>query len=192
VERIVILAVVLAAPACDWDFERMVDQPKFEEYEYNPYFPDGTNMQRPPAGTVARGVVTGPPGLVRGLEQGSYVAEIPVPLSRELVTRGRNRYEIFCAACHGVDGSGNTQVAENMRLRPPPSLHSEAIRGYAPGRLYQVTSEGYGFMPSYREELSVRDRWAVVAYVQALQLSQNVRAVEMAGQLMKGAQTWTR
>lgn len=191
-ERIVILAIVLAIPACDWDFERMVDQPRFEEYEYNPYFPDRTTMQRPPAGTVARGAVTGPPGLVRGLEGGSYVDQIPVPLSRELLARGQNRYEIFCAACHGVTGYGNTQVAENMTLRPPPSLHSDAIRGYAPGRLYQVATEGYGLMPAYKEELNVRDRWAVVAYVQALQLSQNVRAVEMSAEIMKGARSWMR
>lgn len=187
-----ILAVVLAIPACDWDFERMIDQPKFEEYEYNPYFPDRTTMQRPPAGTVSRSAVTGPPGLVRGLEGGSYVDQIPVPLGRELLARGKNRYEIFCAPCHGVTGYGDTQVAANMTLRPPPSLHSDAIRGYPPGRLYQVVSEGFGLMPSYKEELRVRDRWAVVAYVQALQLSQNVQAAEMAGEVMKGARSWKR
>lgn len=184
------LALVLAAPACDWDFERMVDQPKYEPYEYNEYFPDRTTMQRPPEGTVAWSAITGPPELTRGKSGGAYVEKIPVDLSRAVLARGKNRYEIFCAACHGLTGYGNTQVAENMKLRPPPSLHSEAIRSYPPGRLYQVATEGYGLMPGYKEELTVPDRWAVVAYLQALQLSQHVEAVEMSAQLIEEAGAW--
>jgi mono/diheme cytochrome c family protein len=104
---------------------------------------------------------------------GAYVADFPLEIDVADVRWGRTRFEIFCATCHGTLGTGQTQVAENMRLRKPPSLHSAAIRAYPPGRIFAVISRGYGLMPSYAGQLSVADRWAVVAYVQALQLSQD-------------------
>jgi mono/diheme cytochrome c family protein len=86
------------------------------------------------------------------------------------LARGRARFDVTCAVCHGLLGDGESQVALSMSLRRPPSLH--AYRDVPDGHLYRVITEGFGLMPSYGAELSVEDRWAVVAYVRALQLSQ--------------------
>jgi mono/diheme cytochrome c family protein len=94
-----------------------------------------------------------------------------VPPSAELLARGRKKFDIHCAVCHGVLGDGESQIALNMSLRKPPSLHANA-RAAGDGWIYQVITNGFGLMGSYATELTVEDRWAVVAYVRALQLSQ--------------------
>jgi mono/diheme cytochrome c family protein len=149
----------------DPHLERMLDQPKVEAYEQP--------MRRPPEGTVPADRETGDPLVRFGTADGRYATKIPVPVTREMVETGRARFETFCAACHGLLGDGNSAVAENFQLRKPRSLQDEGVRKDPPGRTYQVISEGYGFMPSYDVQLSIADRWAVVAYVRALQLSRN-------------------
>ena len=104
---------------------------------------------------------------------GSLVSQGPLPITRELLARGQNRYAITCGACHGAVGDGDSMVAPNMAVAPPPTFHSEKLRRKPDGYLFQVISEGYGVMPRYSAQLSFEDRWAVVAYVRALQLSQN-------------------
>ncbi len=94
---------------------------------------------------------------------------------------------MYCAACHGLAGDGDSPVARNMALRKPPSLHEPRIRALPAGRLYAVVRDGYGLMPSYAEELSVGERWAVVAYVRALQLSQGARLAELPPELRSEA-----
>lgn len=100
------------------------------------------------------------------------VERIPIPLTIADLQRGQDRFDIFCAPCHGVDGQAETPVASKMPLQPPPALVSDAIRSVPDGHIFSVITEGYGFMPSYAAELSIHDRWAVVAYVRALQLAQ--------------------
>jgi len=180
--RIAIFAVLLVLSGCEgfiprvyWGFERMVIQPRFTAFQANPFFSDGRAMRLTPDGTIARGVVAGPGAVVVGTTAGQPVDRIPVPLSRPLLERGRERYDIYCAACHGILGTAATPVAAQMVLRPPPSLHEPRIRGMLPGRLFQVVSEGYGLMPGYADVLTVEERWGVVAYVHALQLSQAAR-----------------
>lgn len=168
-----VIAASLVGAACSFDFERMQRQPRFDPYEASPYFKNGSIMQQPPDGVVSRARVLGPEALVDGKEDGRWVARIPLPVNEEVLARGRNRYGIFCAPCHGVVGDGITKVSEDMRLRPPPALIERPLTDYPPGRIYQAIAEGYGLMRSYRYELSLHDRWAVVAYVQVLQLSQN-------------------
>lgn len=154
------------------DFERMVHQEKYGLWEPCEVFDDGRAMQHPPEGTVAQGRVGGPPGSSEGIVGGQYVAEIPIALTVPLVQRGRQRFETFCAPCHGILGDGRSRVAMNMTLRPPPSLVGPEARSFAPGRIYQVIVEGYGLMPRYANDLPViDDRWAVVAYLRALQTS---------------------
>lgn len=177
--RLARLALLTSLAGCnrivaDTDFERMIEQDKCEAYDVCPWLPHDRTMQHPPDGTVPRGRILGQPALTEGMVGGSYVTSIPVAIDEELMHRGRDRFEIFCAACHGVIGDSETEVAENMRLRKPPSLHEPGIRAYPPGRVYQAIAKGYGLMPSYASQLPVRERWAVVAYVQALQLSQNL------------------
>jgi mono/diheme cytochrome c family protein len=185
------LAFVLilgAGAGCEPDFERMVNQHRYDPYEPALFFEDGLIMRHPPAGTVPHQAVTSPPGLV----DGTFLERIPLPVDASLVARGRNRFEIFCAACHGRLGDGESQVAENMSLRPPPSFHSERIREYSPGRMYHVIQHGYGVMRSYANELPPHDRWAVVAYVQALQLSQHAALADLPPRLREEADPWLK
>jgi len=159
------------------DFERMIRQERYGLWEPCEHFADGRAMQRPPEGTVPRERVTGRPGYRDGVEGGRYVTEIPVPLTVPFVTRGRERYETFCAPCHGVLGDGASRVAMRMMLRLPPSLVGEPAKSFPPGRIYQVIDRGYGMMPRYADELpDIEDRWAVVAYLRALSLSRRADA----------------
>ena len=114
------------------------------------------------------------PAITSGIVEGAYVDRVPLPLSREALEVGRARFETFCAACHGMTGDGNSVVARNMTLRKPPSLVSPTVRAFPPGRVFQVISEGYGLMRPYRDELPIEERWAVVAYLSALQKSRGV------------------
>ncbi|HTV19136.1 MAG TPA: cytochrome c [Polyangiaceae bacterium] len=184
------LAALLGS-GCDVDFERMLDQPKAEPFEKSAFFDNGLSMRAPPAGTVPVTRVMGPSELVSGrTAAGEYTTHIPVPLDAALLDRGEDRFRIFCRTCHGTLGDGRSAVAENMKLRKPPSLHEPRLRSYAPGRLYRVVTEGYGLMPSYAESLSIADRWAVVAFVRALQLSQNVPLAELPATLHEEAAPW--
>jgi mono/diheme cytochrome c family protein len=163
-------AVLLLGLAACPRLDPMQRQPKYRAYQASEAHPDGLAMRHPPAGTVPYGAVLDP-ALSTGLgPDGRPLARAPIPPTPELLARGRNRFEILCAACHGLVGDGESQVAINMALRRPPSLH--AYRDVPDGHIYQVVTNGFGLMPSYAAELTVQDRWAVVAYVRALQLSQ--------------------
>ncbi len=175
-------ALWLAAflPACSLvppiDFQRMIYQNRFTTWQRCGYFRDGRALQEPPEGTVARGAPTGTPAELTGLDHGAYVDDIPIPVTRDLLLAGRKRFEIYCAACHGLRGDGVSIVAENMDLRRPPAIAGSAARRLPSGRIYQVVDEGYGLMRSYAEDLvSPEERWSVVAYLRALQLSQGVK-----------------
>ena len=172
---VVLLAV--GAGACQGvlpepDFERMIDQRNYRPYTEAPRFPDDRSMRPPPEGTVDRGRIVGRPALTDGVVAGHYVTASPVPVDGALLARGRDRFDVFCAACHGLRGDGSSEVARHMELRRPPSLVTDAVRAFPRGRVFQVISLGYGLMPSYAAELPVGDRWATVAYLGALQLSQ--------------------
>jgi mono/diheme cytochrome c family protein len=159
-------------PEITW--ERMIDQPRGKAYRSSAYFADGKLMQAPPEGAIPITRALGSSPQLAGTDAaGTYINAIPVPVDRALLVRGQNRFETFCATCHAVDGSGDSIVAEHMDLRKPPSLISDPVRGYEVGRVFQVITVGYGLMPSYSHELPVRDRWAVVGYLRALQRSQS-------------------
>ncbi|MES1207135.1 MAG: cytochrome c [Pseudomonadota bacterium] len=162
------------------DFERMQHQRGYRPFERSVQFEDGRVMRSPPPGTIPRGQVLGRPALTRGVEaSGAYTAQIPIPVTRTLLQRGRDRFDITCAPCHGVRGDGDSMVATNMTLRRPPSLLAEPVTTFPPGRVFEVVSVGYGLMPAYDVHLSVDDRWAVVAYLRALQRSQRVRLSDL-------------
>ena len=190
--RLAALAAALALAGCDLDLERMLDQPRYGTYEACRICPQGTIMMTPPAGTIPRHRATGNPELVTGRRGAAWVEEIPLQLDRAVLERGRNRFTIFCAACHGRLGNGVSQVAENMTLREPPSLVAPPISDYPPGRTYAAIAEGYGLMRPYAEELPVTDRWAVVAYLEALELSQQAALEELPGPLQEEARRWLR
>ena len=191
----VVLALLGGCGGCgewDLDLERMIEQPRYTSFERCDTCPNGTIMMMPPVGTVARSVEVGPVERVRGRTNGAYVTTIPIDIDRLTLMRGQNRFDAFCAACHGRLGNGLSKVAANMRLRKPPDLLLQQYADYPPGRVFNVITEGYGFMRSYANELPVRDRWAVVAYVQALQLSQHVTLAELPPEAQTEARQWLK
>ena len=163
----------------DPHLERMLKQEKHVAYEADPLFPGGSAMMQPPSGTLPVGTITGNPLLTTGIVDGHYADRIPVHVDRAMVENGRQNFETFCAACHGVLGDGNSVVADKMALRKPPSLHEQRIRDFAPGQLFATVRQGYGLMPSYSVQLSIDDTWGVVAYVRALQLARHAYAVKL-------------
>jgi mono/diheme cytochrome c family protein len=190
--RAVAIVLLLAAAGCDLDLERMIDQPHYTTYEACETCPDGTIMMMPPAGTVPRGTPRETSELAQGRMNGAYVERIPLALDERVFARGRNRFDIYCAACHGRLANGVSQVAENMTLRPPPNLLAEPYPSYPPGRVFTVITEGFGLMRSYAADVPVEDRWAIVAYLQALQLSQHVALRELPPAIKKEASTWLK
>ncbi len=167
--RAAVLAL-LALTACP-RLDPMQRQQKYKAYQSSEYYADGLAMRDPPAGTVPYGPLL-PLEVATGLgPDGRPVALVPLPVDAKLLRRGRARFDVTCATCHGVLGDGESQVAMNMSLRRPPSLH--AYRDVTDGYIFRVISEGFGLMPSYATHLTPEDRWAVVAYVRALQLSQH-------------------
>ena len=178
--------------AWDLDLERMIDQPKFTTYQPCEVCPGGSIMMTPPAGTVPRGEPTAPTPLVLGRQAGRYLDTIPITVTRAVLERGRNRFDIFCAACHGRLGNGVSEVAENMTLRRPANLLTAPYTDYPPGRIFTSITQGYGLMRSYAGELPIADRWAVVAYVQALQLSQHAELDALPAQIRSEASRWLK
>ena len=196
--RALIAVALCGLPGCggcgawDLDLERMIEQPRFATYEACEICPGGTIMMTPPAGAVPRGAQIAPVPLVLGRQAGRYLDRIPIDVTRGVLERGRNRFDLFCAACHGRLGNGVSKVAENMMLRRPANLLTAPYTDYPPGRIFTSITEGYGLMRSYAGELPVADRWAVVAYVQALQLSQHVDLDALPAQHRSEASRWLR
>ena len=159
-------------------------QQKSTRYKESAFYADGLSMRAAPEGTVPRERITLNPRLTTGREPDgpiqpnaeplpTYVATVPLPISRKLLDLGRKRFDITCATCHGPLADGKSIVATQMSLRPPPSLQDPKFVAKPAGYIYEVISKGFGLMASYAAELSVEERWAVVAYLRALQLSQN-------------------
>ena len=152
---------------------------RFEAQEANTFFADGAAMRTPVPGTVSRGnlrTASNAPFYYGRTGDGAYVPEIPIEVTPSLVERGQERYDIYCTPCHGLAGDGRGIVAVgNGGLGygfQVPSYHTDALRARPDGYLYDVIQNGVNTMPSYGHEMAPADRWAVVAYVRALQRSQ--------------------
>ena len=154
---------------------RMLLQPRGVPYGASSAFADGRIMRPAVPDTVPREQPwVGQQAIETGREHGEYVRAIPVPVTRAALQRGRTAFERVCATCHGVLGDGNSVVAEKMELRRPPSLHETRIARLPPGKVFEVISLGYGLMPGFAPMLDTDERWAVLAYLDALRLSQVV------------------
>lgn len=183
-----LLVLLTVAPACQtqqsWvepepGLERMLEQPRVDPFEGSSFYANGMAMRAPPPGTVPLERPSGPRTVLSGVDDGVYASRVPISVDRIAIEHGRERFDVFCGACHGLTGDGQSVVAENMDLRRPPSLHEARIVALAAGRVYEVIRKGYGLMPSYAARLSVSESWAVVAYLQALQLSRNARVATL-------------
>ncbi len=155
-------------------------QERFEEQEANPFFADEAAMRQPVPGTVARGrlrTTANAPMLMGRTAGGAYLDRIPVPVTLDLLQRGQQRYTIFCSTCHGIAGDGRGIVmtgnaGAGYGFTPAPTYHSDYLRGVQDGYLFEVITNGVRTMPSYAQQVPPADRWAIVAYVRALQRSQ--------------------
>lgn len=163
--------------------ERMMDQPKVTALE---------STRTPPKGTVPVSDVPYDVAIETGRQGKAWLEAIPIPVDRPLVEEGRTRFEIVCATCHGILGDGDSPAAKNMVLRKPPSLHEREIREMPPGRLFAIASEGFGLMPGYAAYLTARERWGIVAYVRALQLSRHAKVAELPPRVVKRLEEATR
>ena len=162
----------VALTGCDV-LDPMMVQQKVKTYRPSDFHADGIPMRPPPAGAVAREDLL-PPEVASGLGPDDRpLPRNPLPMTRQTLELGRKRFEVVCAVCHGLLGDGESAVARNMSLKPPPSLHLKV--GNPDGYFYGVIARGFGVMPAYASHLAVEERWAVVAYLRALQLSQRAR-----------------
>lgn len=145
----------------------MADQPKNRPLSPSPFFEDGRSERPQIENTVARGSLADDELFVPK-ESNAF----PLPLTEELLKRGQERYKIFCTPCHGLQGDGNGMVA--MRgMKHPPSYHDPRLQQVPTGYIYDVITNGFGGMLGYSAQIPPSDRWAIIAYVRALQLSRN-------------------
>lgn len=197
VQLVVLLLCIAFAAGCRRD---MQDQPKMKPYRGTSFYSDGLSARQPVAGTVPRGYLREDveffTGKKRGATPGSQsttglqttpgnqsaganaypddVEILPIPVTEESVNRGRERYNIFCSACHGLTGYGDGIVVRRG-FRRAASFHDERLLEAPVGHFFDAITNGWGAMPSYASQIPVQDRWAIIAYVRALQLSQRTQ-----------------
>jgi len=158
-------------------------QPRVNPLAKSDFFPDQRSARPPVEGTVARGQLHEDAYFYTGKIGNSPGDYLPFPVTREVLDRGRERYNIFCAPCHSRVGDGNGFVPSRGFARTPPSFHIPRLQKAPAGYFYDVITEGFGTMPDYASQIPARDRWNIVAYVRALQLSQNATMADVpAGQ----------
>lgn len=186
--RLAALAVLgLAAAGCRID---MHDQPKYEPYEKSSFFVNGSTAQAPPAHTVARGSWYPPAEAAfhTGFgEDGKLVGRIPLAIDLALVERGEAMYTGFCAPCHDRTGNGRGMVVRRG-FKQAASFHEPRLLTVADGHIFDAMTRGFGQMPSYAPQISVADRWAIVAYVRALQLANAAPLGELSAEDRQKAQ----
>jgi mono/diheme cytochrome c family protein len=150
----------------------MVDQQHLKPLGEERFFADDRGSRVPPANTVARGQLRDDEQFFTGKIGRQLAATFPVRVTRELLGRGKERYEIYCAVCHAPTGDGNGIIVQRG-FPQPPSFHEQRLRDAPPGHFVDVITNGYGVMYSYAARVSPEDRWAIAAYIRALQLSQH-------------------
>ncbi len=150
----------------------MHDPPRYRPLAASEFFADGRASRPRIADTVARGQLRLDEALYKGRTGGELVDRIPIQVTRATLERGRERFDIFCSVCHGQLGDGDGMVVQRG-FRPPPSFHLDRLRRRPVGHYFDVMTNGFGAMASYASRVPVEDRWAIAAYIRALQLSQN-------------------
>ena len=158
--------------ACRQD---MHNQPKYRGLRASAFFADGSSARPLVAGTIARGTLQTDEAFFTGKNGGTEVTEMPFPVDEKVLDRGEQRFNIYCTPCHDRTGSGNGMVVQRG-YRQPPSFHIDRLRNVEIGHFFDVMTNGFGAMPDYRAQIAPRDRWAIAAYVRALQLSQHAPA----------------
>jgi hypothetical protein len=193
---VILTGVLLLLAGCQ---QQMAEQPAYRPLEESAFFPDGRSARPLPGGTVPRGSLSETQAINTGRIESTpaaadgkidpfheYVKTVPFPITTGVLHRGQNRYEIFCAVCHGFDGTGNGKIVERGFTRPPNYI-TDLSRGFAHkdvrvslrdvpiGYFFEVISKGYGAMPDYETQIPPSDRWAIALYVRTLQISQHLQ-----------------
>jgi mono/diheme cytochrome c family protein len=166
-------------------FPDMDRQPKYKALAQSPFFADGRASRMPPPGTVAVGQLRPDESYFTGIQGNLYLGRNPRPIDRALLARGRERFEIFCAPCHDRAGDGKGIVATRTSWLAV-NLHEERIVQMTDGELFHVVTYGRRTMPGYRFQISADDRWAIVAYIRALQRATQATLEDVPAELRKG------
>ena len=169
-----VLAVAMLA-SCQ---QKMAEQPRYEPLAKSPFFDDERSARPLVDGTIAQGDLRDDRLLYEGKVNGKLADAFPFPINREVLERGQQRFDIYCAVCHDRIGTGEGMIVRRG-YRAPPSYHIDRLREAPAGHFFDVISHGFGVMPDYSQQVSVRDRWAIVAYIRALQLSQHAALSEL-------------
>ena len=163
------LLTALCALSCR---QKMSYQPRYDPLEPSDFFANHMAARPRIAGTVARGELLNNPFMETGKINGVDGDGFPMPVTQQVLDRGEERFNIYCSPCHSRLGDGNGMIP-SRGFRHPPSFHTEALRTAKTGHFFDVMTNGFGAMPTYAPQIPVSDRWAIVAYIRALQLSQN-------------------
>ena len=174
-KSLVIVAAVFLLAGCRRD---MFNQPKSNPLRESDSFSDGVASRPIPPHTIDRSVLVENEAFYTGMNGSNLVAEIPLPVTRELLDRGRERFEINCVPCHGETGDGNGMVVRRG-FPSPPSYHIDRLREAPVGHFFDVMTRGYGVMYSQASHVTVEDRWAIASYIRALQLSQQAKVADL-------------
>ena len=192
-----ILSLIALAAGCRYD---MQDQPRYKAYKQSDFFADKRASRDLPNGTVPRGQLRSDKALYTGKKENADpnaqvqtttdasgntlissfpndIEEFPVPVTAELVNRGEERYKVFCVVCHGPVGNGDGMIVRRGFVKPP-TYNDDRLRNAPVGHFFDVITNGQGRMNSYASQIPVADRWAIVAYIRALQISQNPNAAK--------------
>ena len=169
---------LIAVGGCRQD---MHDQPKYVPLRQSAFFNDARSARPLVEGTIARGQLHDDELLYTGRVNGADAAVFPMPIDDAVMARGQQRFNIYCTPCHGLSGEGDGMIVRRG-YRQPPSFHLDRLRTVPVGHFYDVMTNGFGAMPDYRAQVAPRDRWAIAAYVRALQLSQHAPAAELSAE----------
>jgi mono/diheme cytochrome c family protein len=156
----------------------MHDQPKYIPLRESAFFSDARSARALVVGTVARGQLHEDAHLYTGRVNGTDTAMFPFRIDSLVMARGQERFDIYCSPCHGRTGFGDGMVVRRG-YRRPPSYHDDRLRKAPVGHFFDVISNGFGAMPDYAAQINVKDRWAIVAYVRALQLSEHATVADV-------------
>jgi mono/diheme cytochrome c family protein len=158
----------------------MHDQPKYIPLRESTFFADQRSARPIVAGTVARGLLHEDTLLYTGKVNGADATVFPFPIDEKVMARGQERFNIYCSPCHGRTGQGDGMVVRRG-YRRPPSYHQDRLREAPVGHFFDVMTNGFGAMPDYAAQIRAEDRWAIAAYIRALQLSEHARLVDLPG-----------
>jgi mono/diheme cytochrome c family protein len=156
----------------------MHNQPKAIPLRESVFFKDGSSARPLVDDTVARGTLRDDAAFFTGKRGAAELDALPFPLTAEILDRGEQRYDIYCSPCHDTAGTGRGMIVRRG-YRQPPSYHIDRLRAIPIGHFYDVMTNGFGAMPDYRAQIAPRDRWAIAAYIRALQLSQHASAADI-------------